>query len=178
MAYFPDILSRDDYDSIRALLGITKNELSDLEIEQAGYLPYVEAQVKNSVTDYASLTGDDETFLKVGIECWTAALLCRFLHGKAVAGTFAIDSGGFKLGDYEEKGSGSTIVKLDFLQRAKELADQAVEALGSISTRSFTPVSYLLLAGPTRSGATAPTTTQEWLDKIVPEVVKWADEEG
>lgn len=175
MFYNPLILTAG-YDGVRALLGVTDQEVSDADVEQDPYLPYVENQVATAIPDYASLVGADLYALKTGVECWTAARLCHLLAGKAAAGTFGMTSGGFRLGDYEERGPGGVIEKMDYRRKAEELARLAAQALSSISTISHPAPSPLLLAGPTRSRSNVPSSTQEWLNKILPDVVEWPED--
>lgn len=176
-SYAPLILTGiTDYDGIRALLGVAATDVSNDEIDLVPYLPYVEAQVTAVVTDYKTLTGVDVYYVKAGVQFWTAARLCQLLAGKAIAGTFAQSAGGLRLGDYEERGGASAIVKMDYRQKAEELAGQAAEALGSISTVTYPTPTPMLLAGPTRSGSAVPSSDVDWFSKIIPDVVEWSED--
>ena len=159
-----DILTgTTDYDLVRDILGVDSTDLPDATITSDAYLTRVEDEVKATITDYGSLADSNLTRIKNGVAAWVAALLC---------GYFAKQTGGrYKIGDYEEKGEA-----IDWMARAMELTRQAASALGSISTRTWTRPSLLVVGGPTRSRSNIPTYTEEWLDKIKPPVLDWFDD--
>jgi hypothetical protein len=159
------ILTSADYDMIRALLGVGDTELPDTTVEMSPFLPTAEAIIKQGITDYDSLTGDNAKLLKAGTAALCAALLCQELERNETAD--------WRVGDYWEHGS-----KLDWREKAKALLRDAMRALGAITTRSFSRRTALAVAGPTRAGTHVPEKLEQWVERIVPRFVDWVEEGG
>jgi hypothetical protein len=160
-----DILQdADDYQLVRDLLGLGSGEVSDALIESDVYLGYVEGEVEEAIADYASLTGVDLVLLKAGAAAWVAALIA--------ARKSAAEGGGFRIGPYSENSTAN-----EWADRTRDLMQQAAHALSSISTRTLTRPTLLVLAGPTRARS-VPADFEAWLEKIQPRILDWLEEGG
>lgn len=164
-----DIIFEHEYSMVRAELGVDEDTIADADIESLACLFYVEAAVKEIITDWAILlvAADKNTvYLKTGVIKWVAARLC----GKLLKS----EAGGVRIGDYAETGD-----KVEWGGRARQLAKEAAGALARISTRTtLVRPTVMVLAGPTRSGATVPTDYEAWLERIQPRLLDWVEEGG
>lgn len=82
------IVDAEDYDSIRALLGVETVDVEDTIIDLPAYGPTVEARIKSAVTDWETLLDDDEAliFLKNAAYYGTAATLAEsYVKGGTVS---------------------------------------------------------------------------------------------
>jgi hypothetical protein len=175
MTYTPIILTTTgDYDEVRELLGVTSTQISDAVITSFPFLPTVEAEVAAAITDYATLTGANSYRLKSGTAHWVASLLCLYIEG--LYANIQSD-GGFAVGDYKEDGQ-KLLVKMDYRAQAESLARLAAEALGGITTRTWTRPALVVFAGQTRrSDKGMPTDFDEWLEKIRPRIIDAIEED-
>lgn len=168
MAFTPVILDEDgDYDIVRNVLGISSSEVTDAIIGEDPHLPAAEAMVKGAITDYATLTGDDATFLRTGTVKLCAGFLCQRL--------LKLEGESFKVGAFEERAD-----KVDWKGRAETLIREAAWALAHITTRTFTRMTAVAVAGPTRSGSRVPGADEieRWVERIIPRFVDWIEEGG
>ena len=159
MTYSPLILTGDDdYDQIRYYLDTDSTNLTDAIIESFGFLPIVEAEITEIITDYEDLTGANSYRLKVGAAAWVAALLCHKLEvseGEQV-----------QIGDFRQWYN-----RTNWHEKAEQLKLVAAQALAAISTRTFARSDSLVLAGPTREGTIPPSSWAGWLAAIEPSFV-------
>ena len=170
MAYKGLILtSNADYSMIRSLLGVDSTQVTDLTIEDYGFLPLVEAEVTDIVTTYATILAavakGNAYRLKTGVAAWVAALLCQHIEreeGQAV-----------QIGDYREQAT-----QVDWRAKADTLMEKAAGALASLSTRTLTRRTALVVNGPTRSKSNVPDDLEEWLERIQPRLLDWIEERG
>lgn len=159
------------YNAVRNMLGVDSTTITDDLIEAFDILTYVEGEVKEMVTDWATLklaAGQDYRRLQMGVAAWVAARLCGYLRR---------DEGrNFKIGPYSQTAS-----KTDWLERARELAKDARVYLAQISTQTATTTRLTLFTrdGPTRSRTNVPGSAEweAWLDKIEPQVIDWIQDE-
>lgn len=165
----PDLVHPHEYAQIRALMGVDSDVVSDQDIESLPYLFYVEAEVKAIITDWATLltaATANTIRLKTGVMAWVAARLCGLVQKQ--------EAGGVKIGDYAETGD-----KIEWGDRAKQLADMAASALAQISTRTaLVRPTGMVLAGPTRSETNVPSSIEEWIERIQPRLLDWVEEGG
>ena len=157
-----------DYDVIRHLIDVEEVDIPDEKIEMYPYLPWVEAEVTEVFTDYATLLstgGTDKYRLKTGVACLTAAKLC--IH---MATTMPTE---VHIGNYIER------PRLDWFMLAEKLIAQAKAALNQISTKAdFTRRYIIAVAGPTRSESNVPSEYEEWVERIQPRIIDWVEEGG
>jgi hypothetical protein len=165
-----DILSSaTDYEAVRQVLGVGSNVLPDSTITGLIYLDYVEGEIKELVTDWASILAgadQDTTRLKLAVVNWTAARLCGHLERN--------EGRDYKIADFAQRAGA-----VDWQQKAGELAANAARSLVKLSTFA-TPTARPKLfsaAGPTRSGNATPATWAGWLDLIQPTVVDWLEDQ-
>lgn len=60
---------------VRAKLGVSIGDVPDATIDQLIYVGAAEAKVAKRVPDYATLTGDDLTYLQTATVCTVAAIM-------------------------------------------------------------------------------------------------------
>jgi hypothetical protein len=138
MPYSNRILTTSTYhDEIRGRLGVSASILPNADIDAPSVLPIAEARVISRMTDYASLTGDDQSFAYAAAIAMTAALLAPSM-GSRIKKSEA-DS------DYKYE---NTIV--DWNQRARELEAEAYSWIDYISTQPIVELPPMAVAGPTR----------------------------
>lgn len=167
MAYGPKVLTNQpaDFDAIRALLGVSETTVPDATIEATPFLPAVESEVTAVIIDYATLSGDNATRLKAGVQAYVAALLCGHIE--------RCEGSAFRIGQFEEK-AGS----VDWKAKAVDLMRLAAGYLGAITTRTWSRRTAIALAGPSRSGARVPSEMEQWIERITPRIVDWIAEGG
>ncbi len=140
--YFSDLAN-----TIRDLLGVTTNEVTDSQIQGFSYLPTALARIHGRFVtfDTSIASGGDTSSLCLGaLAHLTAALLCPRM---TVA---VVDSEQFK--DYRYQRNR----QMDWNQTQQELLVQyemlISQAAGEVTSLAATFVSGLVLAGPSRSG--------------------------
>ncbi len=165
MAFSPTIVTSAHYDAIRDLLGVTTNEVSDAIIIELPFLPMAEAEVKQAITNYAAIkteAGDDYTRLVTAVCALTAVQFCPRLE------TWYNDQlavGNFKVGS-----------AINWRKKAEDILSIACRAMDGISTRTTRTYRTLMyLAGPARSGSREPEDIDEWIERILPEIVNWVE---
>lgn len=164
-----DILREADFDAVRSLIEVDSAIVSDSVLASFPYLPTLEILVKDAVTDWATLQsvgGDDWTLLKTGTACLLAIRVVRTRFTSS-------QSSGFRVGGYEEKGR-----EIELHDLVNRLTHMAKEAFMSISTAVLARPTFIMGAGPTSSGYNVPTDWEQWLERIMPRVIDWIQEDG
>jgi hypothetical protein len=162
------ILQTSDYPSIRAKLGVTTDDLPDVDIDTIGLLPYAEAMVTSLVADYVTILaggGANKTFLQAGTLCLCGAL--------AVAKLEMQRGQAFKEGDYSESET-----KVDWGAKRAELLLESKKCLLSISTHTHIRRTLFSATGPTSSSSNWPSEVQRWFARIQPHVLTWLSDSG
>ena len=158
------LVNAAEYSTIRNALGVDSTYIPDALVEDLNFIPFVEAEVKAQVTDWASvLAGEDldSIRLKLGVAYWVAARLCGYLERQ--------ESLDFSMADYSQKPT-----DVDWSVKARELSSEAAKHLFSIAGQTPTGrVTLFKVAGPTRSESRVPTDWEGWLDRIEPTVIDW-----
>jgi len=157
-----------DYDSVRYALGVDTTVVSDSLVTALNFLTYVEGEVKEAVTDWATIVAannQDTTRLKLGVAYWVAARICGYLERP--------ESLDYRLAEYTHRPT-----DVDWMAKANELMAEAAKMLARLSTQ--TPAGRVTLfkrSGPTRSRSNVPADWETWLDKIKPTVLNWLEDE-
>lgn len=128
----------DDYATrVRNVLGVTDIDLTDAEINEK--LEAVEYEVADRITNYASLTGKDQVYLKTGTVAALAAAMCPVLKTKMPKREKGLNT------DFE---SGE-----DWDVKQEKLLAEKEKWLSKITgyTSTYSDVPLFALAGPTRA---------------------------
>lgn len=161
------LVNAAEYSTIRRALGVDETYIPDELVEDLNFIPFVEAEVKAQVTDWAAvLAGDDlDTIrLKLGVAYWIAARLCGYLERP--------ESLNFKMADYSQAPT-----DIDWPAKARELSTESAKHLFQIAGQTPTGrVTLFKVAGPTRSGSRVPDDWETWLDRIEPTVIDWLED--
>lgn len=161
------ILLPADYPAIRAKLGIDLSDLPDADIETVGILPVAEAMIKALVTNYASLTGDNQTFVKASTVCLAGALACGALEmrrGQA-----------FGIGSYRESET-----KVDWANLRESLLCESKKYMLLITTlaQGLGRRKLFATSGPTSAATTWPNEVERWYARVQPDVLRWLQDGG
>lgn len=170
-----DILSAEDYNTIRAMLGGVGEELlSDETIESFPFLPRVEVEIKAKFPTWETIHdigGGDWILLKTGTACLTAYVLATnmFLAGAG--------QGGFSVGGYSESATGFFIG--DNGDRVQAGLLRCVSSsFSELSRLGATRPSSMIVSGPTSTGYNVPESYEAWIKKVLPSIVVWEMDEG
>ncbi len=137
--------------SIRDLLGVSTNEITDTQLQDLGFVPQATAQLRTRIATFDSLiaTGGDPATLALGaLAHYTAALLCPRMT------MMIMDQERFK--DYQyirNRNLDWTATATALMARYEILASQAA---GETYTNLASYASPLALAGPSRAGEDNP----------------------
>lgn len=168
-----DILSGpEDFNIVRGLVYVSSTFMSDNMLDSFAFNDYIEAQVKDVITDWSTImaaSGADQVRLKTGTACLLAMRITSRLRASPEYGA------GFRIDEYVEERDEA---KLDWDEIWDGLKDCAAEALGSISTVTRTRATLFLADGPTKSGTNVPPSWEAWIDKIIPPIMDWLEEDG
>lgn len=157
------ILVPANYPDLRYRLGITTDDLPDAQLESIGILQIAEQQIKDLVTDWASLTGANALYLKAAVLSFAAALAILPIEMNRAQS--------FHSNSYSES---ETKVKWGELRA--ELMGEARSFLLRITTHLITARQPLMvLAGATSSGANWPATIDRWIARAEPMLYTWLD---
>jgi len=72
-------------DRVRNKLGVSEAYLTDADISQPDIISVAEANIIDQVPNYASLTGNNRTWLEAATVCECAALLCPSMAARLPA---------------------------------------------------------------------------------------------
>lgn len=170
-----DILQgTEDFDVVRGLIHLDVAFMTDLLMGSFAFLDFVEALVKDNITDWATLMaggGSDMIYLKTG----TACLLAIGISGSRLRGSASYGVG-FRIDEYSETRPGGAAIAWDDV--IADLKMKAEAAFSSISTFIRSRRKLVVMSGPTRAKTNVPLTWEAWLEKIVPPIIDWLEEDG
>lgn len=160
-------LTTADFDSIRTLVSVTSDDLSDNDLNTAGIVPAINAIYANAIPDFSVLTANDLALAKGSAVHFAAAMttpILRIRNGRRI-----------KLGDFESQDN-----KVDW----DALGDQLIER--SKMLLMFTTVWQLaqkrrtlfVTSGPTSGGQNWPWMFSQWRAMVYPLVITWAVSNG
>jgi hypothetical protein len=163
------ILTVDDFGDIRTKLGVTSDDLSDLEISSIGLLIVAEAMIQNAVPTWATLTGINLIFLRAATVALCGALAVRSIELKR-GQSFA--QGG---GDYSESATKASwdSIREELLCEAKGYLLH-INVSGTARPRT----TIFLAAGPTSGGTNWPSRVEQWYARVQPTLLTWLDTNG
>ena len=138
MAY-PDILTADDYDAVRALLGVTEFDVKDDLIDQLPYGPQAEAVVMARLEEWETLYADPPTsmLMRMATSYIAAALIAETYVKGGVVGLVS----GQNRTDY-------AALSVELWARAN---GTITELVGAVAGSAQYDLAGLKINGPTRS---------------------------
>jgi hypothetical protein len=173
VSYAPVVLTQaDDYDGVRALLGVDDATLTDATIELLPFLPRAESRITDRVPTYATIlatpTTDAAKRLRMAACYLAAALLARHWAIARQAEEVTAENIGPARWSYR---SGP-----EWKDVSKSLADEGNGLLARAyygGINAMPRITVVATAGPTKTRREAddPTELEEWLSKVYPAIV-------
>lgn len=175
----PDIVSTDDYESIRRSLGFDGDDTAtvpDALIEDRLHLPLVEREVKRRVESWEAIVDDGDPDYDVDRHAQLVDGVVLLTGARLAAVWFARRAGE----EVAEERVGPSSVKwrtpIEWGDVAQELARQAAGLLAGVIAWGTARAAVTLAgrSGPTRKAAAAKTylTPEDWQGLLWPDVIK------
>jgi hypothetical protein len=126
------------YSEIQGRLGVDASILPIADIDAPSVLSIAEAKVIASVSDYATLVGDDKSYLYAAAICMVAAILAPSMTARVKKSKKDYD---FQFENNPE----------NWRLRSTELVDESYSYINMISTQAIKELPQMGAAGPTRA---------------------------